>query len=308
METKNIRYIADAWKDYKQHFVKQASMAAYLLILNKHILPEFGDRTELPEHEVQSFVLNKMKNGLSAKSVQDVMIVLKMIMNYGVKNGWISSFNWDIKYPVNEKKKELDVMSTDNFKKMLAYLQQNFTFQGLGIYITMNTGMRIGEICGLQWGDIDLDTNCISVNRTVERIYIYDGDRKYTKLVVNSPKTPTSRREIPMSKDLLALIKPLMKVVNKSYYVLSNAEMPIEPRTYRNYYKNLLCQLGIPDLKYHGLRHSFATKCIEAGCDYKTVSVLLGHTDISTTLNLYVHPNTDQKKRCVDKMLKSLGK
>ena len=308
METKNIRYIADAWKEYKQHFVKQSSMAAYLLLLNKHILPEFGDCTELPEHEVQSFVLRKIKGGISAKTVKDILIVLKMIVQYGAKNGWINNYSWDIKYPANEQKKELDVMSTDNFKQILAYLQKNFTFQGLGIIITMNTGMRIGEICGLQWGDIDMDTNCISVQRTVERIYVMEGDKKYTKLVINTPKTQNSCRQIPMSKDLLALVKPLMKVVNKSYYVLSNSDKPIEPRTYRNYYKDLLAQLGIPDLKFHGLRHSFATKCIEAGCDYKTVSVLLGHANISTTLNLYVHPNADQKKRCIDKMLKSLGK
>ena len=308
METKNIRYIADAWKEYKQHFVKQSSMAAYLLLLNKHILPEFGDCTELPEHEVQSFVLRKIKGGISAKTVKDILIVLKMIVQYGAKNGWINNYSWDIKYPANEQKKELDVMSTDNFKQILAYLQKNFTFQGLGIIITMNTGMRIGEICGLQWGDIDMDTNCISVQRTVERIYVMEGDKKFTKLVINTPKTQNSCRQIPMSKDLLALVKPLMKVVNKSYYVLSNSDKPIEPRTYRNYYKDLLAQLGIPDLKFHGLRHSFATKCIEAGCDYKTVSVLLGHANISTTLNLYVHPNADQKKRCIDKMLKSLGK
>ena len=308
METKNIRYIADAWKEYKQHFVKQSSMAAYLLLLNKHILPEFGDCTELPEHEVQSFVLRKIKGGISAKTVKDILIVLKMIVQYGAKNGWINNYSWDIKYPANEQKKELDVMSTDNFKQVLAYLQKNFTFQGLGIIITMNTGMRIGEICGLQWGDIDMDSNCISVQRTVERIYVMEGDKKFTKLVINTPKTQNSCRQIPMSKDLLALVKPLMKVVNKSYYVLSNSDKPIEPRTYRNYYKDLLAQLGIPDLKFHGLRHSFATKCIEAGCDYKTVSVLLGHANISTTLNLYVHPNADQKKRCIDKMLKSLGK
>lgn len=308
METKNIRYIANAWKEYKQHFVKQSSMAAYLLLLNKHILPEFGNCTELPEHEVQSFVLRKIKGGISAKTVKDILIVLKMIVQYGAKNGWINNYSWDIKYPANEQKKELDVMSTDNFKQILAYLQKNFTFQGLGIIITMNTGMRIGEICGLQWGDIDMDTNCISVQRTVERIYVMEGDKKFTKLVINTPKTQNSCRQIPMSKDLLALVKPLMKVVNKSYYVLSNSDKPIEPRTYRNYYKDLLAKLGIPDLKFHGLRHSFATKCIEAGCDYKTVSVLLGHANISTTLNLYVHPNADQKKRCIDKMLKSLGK
>lgn len=111
-----------------------------------------------------------------------------------------------------------------------------------------------------------------------------------------------------MSKELLALVKPLKKVVNVDYYILTNEPSPTEPRTYRNYYKRLMEQLGIPKLKFHGLRHSFATRCIESNCDYKTVSVLLGHSNISTTLNLYVHPNMEQKKRCIAKMFKSLGK
>ena len=86
-------------------------------------------------------------------------------------------------------------------------------------------------------------------------------------------------------------------MVNENYYVISNDIKPIEPRTYRNYYKKLCEQLDIPELKFHGLRHSFATRCIESKADYKTVSVLLGHSNISTTLNLYVHPNKEQKKK-----------
>ena len=113
---------------------------------------------------------------------------------------------------------------------------------------------------------------------------------------------------LAMGKELLAMVKPLKKVVNEDFYVLTNDEHPTEPRTYRNYYNSLMKKLDIPKLKYHGLRHSFATRCIEAGCDYKTVSVLLGHSSISTTLNLYVHPNMEQKKRCITKMFKSLGK
>ena len=80
----------------------------------------------------------------------------------------------------------------------------------------------------------------------------------------------------------------------------------IEHRCYRNYYRKLLQNLGIPHLKFHSLRHSFATRCIEAGGDYKTVSAILGHADISTTLNLYVHPSQEQKKRCIENMLKSV--
>lgn len=126
----------------------------------------------------------------------------------------------------------------------------------------------------------------ITVNRTIERIYIIDGTQKHTELVINTPKTQNSCREIPMTKELFAMMKPLKKVVNDDFYILTNAEYPTEPRTYRNYYTKLMEKLGIPKLKYHGLRHSFATRCIEAGCDYKTVSVLLGHSNISTTLDL----------------------
>ena len=111
-----------------------------------------------------------------------------------------------------------------------------------------------------------------------------------------------------MNRELLAMLKPLKKVVNGDYYVLTNDERPTEPRTYRNYYMRLMNKLDIPKLKYHGLRHSFATRCIEAGCDYKTVSVLLGHSNISTTLDLYVHPNMEQKKRCIAKVFNSLEK
>ena len=145
-------------------------------------------------------------------------------------------------------------------------------------------------------------------NGTIERIYMTDDDVKHTKLVINTPNTHNSYREIPMNKELLAMVKPLKKVVNANFYVLTNEEKPTEPRTYRNYYYRLMQRLDIPRLKYHGLRHSFATRCVESNCDYKTISVLLGHANITTTLNLYVHPNMEQKKRCIGKMFKSLGK
>ena len=305
---KTINEIASAWKDDKRHYVKQSTMAAYITILNKHILPAFGDKSALPEHDVQSFVLHEIDNGLSAKSVKDMLIVLKMVMRYGVKHGWMSHYEWDIKYPSSNKPKDLKVMSADHYKKLIDYLNQNFTFYGLGIYITLNTGMRIGEICGLKWSDINVTTATITVQRTVERIYMADGSKNHTQIIINTPKTINSCREIPISKGLMDMVKPLKKVVNGDFYVLTNSDKPTEPRTYRNWYHRLMEKLGIPKLKYHGLRHSFATRCIEAGCDYKTVSSLLGHANISTTLNLYVHPNAEQKKKCISKMLKSLGK
>ena len=308
MSNKTIREIAVAWKEYKRPYVKQSTMAAYVLILENHIIPYFGDSDSLHEKEVQAFVLQKLGSGLSTKSVKDILIVLKMVMKFGVKNEWMSYYEWDIKYPTSSVNKELEVLSVANHRTILNYIQTHFTFTGLGIYISLSTGLRIGEICALKWSDINVTDGTITVSRTIERIYIIEGEEKHTELVINSPKTKNSCREIPMSKELLAMVKPLKKVINDDFYVLTNDERPTEPRTYRNYYNKLMSKLGIPKLKYHCLRLSFATRCIEAGCDYKTVSVLLGHSNISTTLNLYVHPNMEQKKRCIAKVFKSLGK
>lgn len=305
---KTIREIAAAWKEYKRPYVKQSTMAAYVLILENHILPTFGEDNSLPEQSVQAFVLHKIESGLSTKSVKDILIVLKMVMKFGVKKEWMTYYEWDIKYPPSSENKVLDVLSVTNHRKILNHIQSHFTFMGLGIYISLSTGLRIGEVCALKWSDINVTDGILTVNRTIERIYIIEGEKKHTELVINTPKTKNSCREIPMNKELLGMLKPLKKVVNDDYYILTNDERPIEPRTYRNYYKRLMEKLDIPKLKYHGLRHSFATRCIEVGCDYKTVSVLLGHSNISTTLNLYVHPNMEQKKRCIDKVFKTLVK
>lgn len=308
MTKRTIREIAVAWKEDKRHYVKQSTQAAYVLILENHLLPYFGEMDSLSEKLVQDFVLQKLEQGLSVKTVKDILIVLNMVMKFGVKNEWMVHSEWDIKYPTSSAPKELEVLSITDHKKIMDYVCKNFTFRNLGIYISLCTGLRIGEVCALKWNDIDTEHATITVSRTIERIYIIEGESRHTELVINTPKTKNSYREIPMTKELLAMVKPLKKIVNADYYVLTNEDKPTEPRTYRNYYKRLMEKLDIPKLKYHGLRHSFATRCIESNCDYKTVSVLLGHSNIATTLNLYVHPNMEQKKRCIDKMFKSLGK
>lgn len=304
----NFKEISTEWKEEKRNYVKRSTMSAYLLILENHLLPIFSDRTNVDETEVQNFVIEKLNSGLSQKSVRDILIVLKMIVRYGAKRGCFNHPAWDIKFPTEQSSQELPVFTLAHQRKLMAYISTHFTFKNLGVLLCLHTGMRIGEVCALTWDDIDVGEGIISVNKTIERLYVVGEEKRYTELVVSSPKTKNSCREIPMTRDLLKLIKPLKSIVNNSFYVLTNESAPTEPRTYRNYYKRLLRSLDIPELKFHGLRHSFATRCIESQCDYKTVSVILGHANIATTLNLYVHPNMEQKKRCIDKMLKSLSK
>ena len=303
---KTIGEVAALWKKDKQQYVKQSTIAAYALILENHILPVFGDKVQLTETDVQAFALKKLQDGLSQKTVKDVLIVLKMIQKFGAKNGDLQFVEWSVKFPTEQTKQELEVLSINNQKRIMQYAIDNFTFRNLGIYICLSTGIRIGEVCALKWGDINIATETISISRTIERIYVIDGEKRHTEVVIGTPKTKNSLREIPMSKELLKIVRPLKKVMNDEYFILTNEAKPTEPRTYRNYYKQLLKQLGIPDLKFHGLRHSFATRCIESQCDYKTVSVILGHANISTTLNLYVHPNMEQKKKCINQMFKKL--
>lgn len=306
VKEKTINQITEEWKEKKKKYVKKSTYAAYQLLIQNHIKPYFGDLYEVNEEKVQQFVFDKLDAGLSEKTIRDIIIVLKMILKFGIKNGYLEYIQIDAKFPSKQEKKDLDVLSKADQKKFMEHLRNNFTFKNLGIFICLSTGMRIGEICGLRWCDVDTVEGVIKVRHTLQRIYIIEGETRHTELLLDTPKTANSVRDIPMSSELLKMFKSLNKVVNENYYVISNDIKPIEPRTYRNYYKKLCKQLDIPELKFHGLRHSFATRCIESKADYKTVSVLLGHSNISTTLNLYVHPNKEQKKKTIDKMLRSL--
>ncbi len=305
-DQKSISEIAQLWQADKKQYVKKSSLSAYVLLFENHILPAFGDNYHVEEKQVQQFVFQKLNDGLSQKSIKDILIVLKMILKFGAKNKLTLYHPFDIQFPTERERSKVEVFSRGNQKKLMVYVQENFTFRNLGIFICLSAGIRIGEICALTWEDIDTDNGIIYIRKTIQRIYVIENGKRHTELLIDTPKTKNSIRDIPMCRDLIKMLKPIKKVVNSSFFVLTNESKPTEPRTYRNYYKKLLQELKIPELKFHGLRHSFATRCIESNCDYKTVSVLLGHSNISTTLNLYVHPNMEHKKKAIEKMYRGL--
>lgn len=294
--------VAVLWKADKKQYVKKSTYAAYCLLIQSHLLPDLGDKVDIREEDVQGLVNRKLESGLSQKTVRDILVVLKMIMRYGAKYGLLPSHQIDVIFPTDREKQDIEVLTLAHQRQLMTFVKDHFTFLNLGIYICLSAGLRIGEVCALQWDDVDVVSGVIRISKTLQRIYLVDGEEKYTELIVDKPKTKNSIREVPMTRDLLALVKPLKKVVRSDFYVLTNAATPTEPRTYRCYFNKLQQQLGLPRMRFHGLRHSFATRCIESKCDYKTVSVLLGHSNISTTLNLYVHPNLEQKKKCIDTM------
>lgn len=165
--------------------------------------------------------------------------------------------------------------------------------------------MRIGEVCALQWKNVSLQRHTIYVCQTLSRLYNFET--KSTELVVSTPKTKSSNREIPISHDLYSALREIKGSSSQQDFVVGNSAHPSEPRTYREYFAKLLRRLRIPQIVFHGLRHTFATRCIECACDYKTVSVILGHSNVATTMNIYVHPNQDQKQRCINRLTKYLN-
>ena len=304
MINKTFEEVAAMWLADKQQYVKRSTYCAYSLLLSNHLKPVFAKEQDVTEELVQAFVLGKLQQGLSRNSVKDMLMVLKMVLKYAAKHGYMPWRQIDINFPTERRQNEVKTLSRADQRRLMDHIQANFSFMNLGIYICLSAGLRIGELCALTWDDLDTDAGVVRISRTLQRIYM--KDKGCTEVIIGTPKSKNSVREIPLAKELQRFIKPLKKVVNGSFYVLTNSSSPTEPRSYRNHYRRLMQQLDLPLLKFHGLRHSFATRCIESKCDYKTVSVLLGHSSISTTLNLYVHPNLDQKKKCIERMFKTL--
>ena len=279
-------------------------MCAYLLTLQTHLLPRFGERTFITENDVQEFVIDKLSCGLARKTVRDMVALLKSIVKYGRKHNLFPFEDWEIEYPTNMGIKQLRILTLKHQRILMRHLIERPNAQNIGVFLALSTGMRIGEVCALQWKDVDFNQRIIIVRCTVSRVY--NCELKSTEKIRSSPKTKNSYREIPISKQLFQCLKTV-KRTSVSSYVVGTSEQSKEPRSYRDYFSRLLKRLNIPQIVFHGLRHTFATRCIESGCDYKTVSAILGHSNVATTLNLYVHPNHNQKRRCVERMSKYLG-
>lgn len=306
MKKKTFEEVARLWQEDKRLYVKRSTFAAYVLLLDNHLIPSFGQERDVTEPKVQDFVLRKLDYGLSQKSVRDMLVVLRMVLKYAVKNGLMEHREIDVKFPTERERKEVQVLSRNSQQRIMRHLKENLSPMNLGIYICLCTGLRIGEICALKWEDIDMDSGMIRISKTIQRIYVKNGTDCHTEVIIDTPKTMNSMRMIPIPRDLRRMLHAHRRSADGKCFLITNSPRPVEPRTYRNYYNKLMNELKMPKLKFHSLRHSFATRCIESRCDYKTVSALLGHSNISTTLNLYVHPNMEQKKRCVEQMFRSL--
>jgi integrase len=175
--------------------------------------------------------------------------------------------------------------------------------RALGIILCFYTGIRLGELCALRWRDIDLEAGTMYIGNTVSRIRNFQSVESKTMLHIGTPKSKTSTRKIPLPGFLLELAKELKPgIKSEEHFILSNKNTPFEPRVYQKLYKRILKDTGIKDRKFHAIRHTFATRALEVGVDIKTLSEILGHSNVTITLNIYAHSLMEQKKAAIEKL------
>ena len=303
-----VKDFIPAYKEFKLKTCKRSSVSAYMLTIKNIILPILGEYEleAVGSKEAESIKQACEDKGLSKKTIQDVIICLKNILKVAnileVAETKTISVLWGTGN--NEVKKQVEAYDKEQVRKLVASLEETPSFKNLGLLITIYSGMRIGEVCALQWKDIDLEERVIRVNKSIQRIYTEEDTmgKMKTELLISTPKTKSSQREIPIVQPLFKMMKDFAKICRPDYFVCSGTTTPIEPRTYRSYYMKKIEEIGLPRLKFHGLRHTFATQLIASKADVKTVSAILGHSDITTTLNTYVHPSRDDKRNALSKL------
>lgn len=307
-----IKYkkFAVKWLDKKRGFVKESTYANYACIIHNHIIPILGNYylRNISNELLQNFIIRKCQEGrldssggLSDKAIKDIVSVLKSSIRYAIKNGYMKYIDLDFYYPNNCNNDKVFVFSKIEQKKLIENAINNMKNKDIGIVLALYTGIRIGELCALRWEDIDFRHGYLNVNKTIQRIYVKDSIKVgKTKVIISSPKTKNAIRVIPINKEFMDVLKKVRK--RDECYILTGTKKYMEPRNLRKYYYKIIDKLGISKLNFHSLRHTFATNCIRLGCDYKTVSELLGHSSVNMTLNIYVHSQMSQKKRCINTM------
>ena len=291
--------IAEEWLEYKKISIKESTYCNYLFIIEKYLNPKVKGKY-IDKIQNYNYYIQELLKELSPKTVRDIINVLKSILKY-YEDEYNSILQVKrINLPKLEKTR-LKILNKQEKLKLEKYCIEKNNLKTLGIIVCLNTGMRVGEICSLKWKNIDLDDRKIYIDKTLQRVY--NKNKKNTNLIIDRPKTECSIRSIPINQKLYAILRPLRKKYKDEDYFLSGKSKEIvEPRNYQYTFKSILKECKIKPYKFHILRHTFATNCIEVGMDAKSLSEILGHSDVNVTLGIYVHSSDKIKKKYLEKL------
>ncbi len=296
-------YYCGKWIEQRKLSVKPSTYAKYAAVIEKYIVPQLGGYhpTAITTEVVERFKLCLVtEKNLSAKTVRDILMILRMIAAFTRKQIPLMP-EPDILYP-REQRKEMRVLTQEEQARLTRYLTADMDCCKFGVYLALTTGVRIGELCALRWRDISLVNRTVTVSATMQRLRNFDGDKGgKTVISIDTPKSSTSSRTIPLTKNAVALCKRFM-TLDGNAFVLTGTEAYIEPRTLQYRFGRYVKDCGLEGVHFHTLRHTFATRCVEVGFEVKSLSEVLGHANTSITLNRYVHSSMELKKSNMDKL------
>ncbi|MBR2289452.1 MAG: site-specific integrase [Clostridia bacterium] len=293
--------LANDWLTFKKPIVKQTTYFNYKRVVTSRLLKNFKgfSARKLINYDFNQYVASLMNERLDNKTVKDTIVILKQMLKF-------AEIKYNLKINLNLintpklKEKEITVFDNKEYNKLKSKLLESNKCVHLGILISLLAGLRIGEICGLKWEDIDFEKRIIKIRHIVTRV---QTENESTKAIMSEPKTKNSIRIIPLSNVLYQKLKEMSKEYKKEDFIITGeSERYTEPILYERLYARFLKKIKIRYKKYHTLRHTFATYCIQYGMPIKELSLILGHADISTTLKFYVRPNLEASVKYLNQL------
>lgn len=281
--------------------VKESTYASYAHKVRCYIRPYFSELNfeDIDLVFLSTWIKKLEEKKLAASTVKTVIQVLKTSLKLAVHKGYLSSNPCEeIEFP------KIPIKKIHGLSKLeQAQLEQNISNNkgGLAIRLSLYTGMRIGEISGLKWANIDFTQQIIHVEETLQRISKNGFRGEKTQVIVGNPKTRTSQRIIPFSNNLLYYLT-IARAESQGEYVINNKGSYVEPRTITNQFKKILEKSGLKNVHFHMLRHTFVTRCIEENVDIASISKLLGHASIKMTLDIYADSFIEQRQMAMGKI------
>lgn len=300
----NFSQFAFEWLETVKRNCKQSTYVKYRNTVEKHILPEFGNcyLNQIDTNVVNSFCQNKLLNSsLSPKTVRDMLSVLKLIVKFAGRFNAICSCDFDSIF-IKSNKIKVKGLTSEQSGKIKNFLLNNIDYLSVGILISFYTGIRIGELCALKFSDISFDTCTMHIDKTMQRIQNFRGEKNKTDILISSPKSESSIREIPIPQFIVDLIIQNGLYKKDAFLLTGDITKFMEPRTLENKFNKIITRCNIENATFHMIRHTFASNCIEAGVDAKSLSEILGHSSVNITLNRYVHSSMQCKKRNMEKL------
>ena len=303
---KYIDWLIQWLENYIRPSVKVRTYERYRLIVEQHIKDKTGsiELNDLSPLVLQSFITEllqrgnkKTGKGLSANSVNAVISVIQSSLKTAHLLGLTKEYMADKLKRPKLKEKPVECFSLKEQKQIEQAVLNSKKNKLFGILLCLYSGLRIGELIALQWSDIDFTKGILTVSKSC-----HDGK---DGLIIDEPKTATSRRTIPLPKQLMPLVK-MLKKRSDSDFVVSSHGKPVSVRSYQRSFELLLKKLDIPHRGFHSLRHTFATRAIECGMDVKTLFEILGHKNPTVTLNRYAHSLMEHKQDMMNRLGKLL--